>query len=194
MSISLSSILNSSPRSEFERRNIDDRSARLQDAEESDRVMRRIGQVESDVSAWPNAELLEARRGAIGERLQLSVRNPLVHELQRRKRAEALSRRVEDALHRAEFDRPVPARAGRIGLQPGSSIHWFLSFPALYDQLALASLASDTEQVIVHGRCGLGIEADFGAKDVILVAEHQPLVLGHSHQDRLRGLLGRLCA
>ena len=76
--------------------------------------MGRIGQIEGDVHARPDAELLEARGGAIGERIQLRVGNPLVHELQRRKRAEALGRRFEDALHRAEFDRRVPARAGRI--------------------------------------------------------------------------------
>ena len=102
------------PAQRLERGDIDDCSARLQHAEEGDRVMGRIGQIEADVHARPDPELLEARGGAIGERFQLRVGNPLVHELQRRKRSEALSRRFEDALHRAEFDRRVPARAGRI--------------------------------------------------------------------------------
>ena len=146
--------------------------------------MGRIGQIEGDVHAWADAKLLKADGGAISERFQLRVGNPLVHELQRRKRAEALSRRVEDALHRAKFDRRVPARAGRIGLQPWPRVHWFLSFPALHHKLATAPLASDIEQVIVHCRCGLGIEADLGAKGVALVAEHQPLVLRHSREDR----------
>ena len=46
--------------------------------------MGRIGQIEGDVHARADAELLEARGSAIGERFQLCVGNPLVHELERR--------------------------------------------------------------------------------------------------------------
>ncbi len=84
-----------------ERRIIDDHAARLQDAEKGDRVMGRVRQIEADMHAGPDAELLEARGRAVGERVELGVADPLVHELQRRKRAEPLRRLAENAVHGA---------------------------------------------------------------------------------------------
>ena len=52
--------------------------------------------------AGPDAELLEAGGGAVGERVELRVGDPLVHELQRRKRRRsARADCLEDALARA---------------------------------------------------------------------------------------------
>ena len=76
--------------------------------------MRGVKQIEANTNAGADAELLETRRGAIRERLELSVSYPLVHELQRRKRAKALGGRVENALHQPEVERSVPAHAGGI--------------------------------------------------------------------------------
>ena len=72
-----------------ERRIVDDGSAGLQHAEKSDRIMGGVGQIEAHVHAGPDPELLEARRCAVRERFELRISDPLVHELQRRKRVEA---------------------------------------------------------------------------------------------------------
>ena len=107
----------------IERRIIDDRPAGLQHAEKGDRVMRRVGKIEADMHARPDAEPLEARRRAVGKRFELRVRDPLVHELQGGKRAEAPRRLGENALHEGWLDRDVPADALGIGLQPRLSVH-----------------------------------------------------------------------
>ena len=106
-----------------ERRVIHHRSAGLQDAEEGDDVMGRIRQIEADTNARPDAEFLEASGGAVGERLELGIGDALVHELERRQRAEALRRGLEHALHRRDLDRRVPTHSGWIGLEPRPSGH-----------------------------------------------------------------------
>src|SRR5580704_19391201 len=77
--------------------------------------------------AGPDAELLEAPGGAVGQRLEFRIGDALVHELQRRKGSETLGGRVEHALHGGDVERRVPAPAGRIGLDPGLGIHLMTS-------------------------------------------------------------------
>ena len=60
-------------RERVQRRIIDDDPARLHRPEERDHVVGRIGQVEPDMHAGLDAELLEAGRGAVGERVELRV-------------------------------------------------------------------------------------------------------------------------
>ena len=98
----------------IERRIVDDRAAGLQHAEKGNRIMRGVRQIEADVHARPDAELLEARRRPVGERFELRVGDPLVHELQRGKRAEAPRRVGENALRWLGLDRQVPADAGGV--------------------------------------------------------------------------------
>ena len=73
MSVSLSSILNSSVAQRVERRIIDDRAAGFQHAEEGDDIVGRVRQKEADMHARPDAELLEARGGAVRQRLEFRV-------------------------------------------------------------------------------------------------------------------------
>ena len=110
-------------RQRVQRRVVDDRAARLQHAEERNDVMGRVGQVEPDMDAGLNSELLEARRRAVRERVELRVGRPLVHEVERRLWAEALGGLLQDALHGRELERRVPAHVRRIGLQPRPSCH-----------------------------------------------------------------------
>ena len=102
---------------------VDDRAAGFQHAEKGDDVVGRVGHEDADVHARPNTELLKSRGGAVRERVQFRIGYLLVHELKRRERAKSLGGRFEDALHRREFERRVPAHARRIGLQPGLGIH-----------------------------------------------------------------------
>ena len=102
---------------------VDDRAAGFQHAEEGDDVMGRVGHEDADVHARPNTELLKSRGGAVRERVQFRIGYLLVHELQRGERAKSLGGRLEDALHRREFERRVPAHARRIGLDPRLDIH-----------------------------------------------------------------------
>ena len=102
---------------------VDDHAARLQHAEERDDVVGRVGQVEADMHAGLDAELLEARRRAVRERVELRVSRPLVHEVERRLRAEALGGVLQDALHGRELERRVPAHVRRIGLHPRPNGH-----------------------------------------------------------------------
>ena len=106
-----------------ERRIIDHHAPRLQDAEQGDHRLGRIGHVEADVHAGSDAELLEARGRAVGERVQFGVAQALVHELQRRTVAESASGRLQHALKRRRLDRRVPADAGGIRLYPRLSVH-----------------------------------------------------------------------
>ena len=109
---------------------VDDRPARFQHAEKGDDVMRRVGQVEADMNARLDAELLEARRGAVRERVQFRVGCALAHEVERRLRAEALGGVLEHALHGREIERRVPAHVRRIGLHPRLNGHrLILAFP-----------------------------------------------------------------
>ena len=130
MSVSLSAILNSSARG-VERRIVDDHAARLEDAEEGDHGMGRVGHVEADMHAGSDAELLEARGGAVGQRVEFDVAHAPVHELQRRAVAEPAGRSFQNALKRAGLDRRVPADAGGIRLYPRLSVH-ALAFPAQF--------------------------------------------------------------
>ncbi len=106
-----------------ERRIVDDRPTGLQHAEKGDHVMGGVRQIEADMHAGPDAELLEARRGAIGEPLEFRIRDPLVHELKRRERAELRAVVSRMLWNGRDVDRRVPADAGGIGLQPRLSVH-----------------------------------------------------------------------
>ena len=66
-----------------ERGIVDDRAARPEHAEESDRVMRRIGEIEPDMHARFHAQRLKALGGAIGERIELRVSDLAAHEIER---------------------------------------------------------------------------------------------------------------
>ena len=111
------------PAQRLQRRVIDDRAARLQDAEEGDDVVRGVGQEEADMHAGAHAELLKAGGGAVGERLELRVADSPVHELQRRKRTEALGGSIQHALNGRDVERRVPPDAGRIRFDPRLSVH-----------------------------------------------------------------------
>ena len=118
-----------------ERRIIDDRSARFQDAKEGDHVMGRVRQIEADVHAGLDAELLETGRGAVRKRVELSVGHALVHELQRGLVAETRRRCLQHALQRGDVERDVRADAFRIGLDPRLSGHRLLALPRCFVRL-----------------------------------------------------------
>ena len=86
---------------------VDDCAACLQHPEKSDDVMRRVGKEETDVHARPDAELLEAGRGAVRKRVDLRVGQALVHEVERGPRAEALRGLLQHALYGRELKRRV---------------------------------------------------------------------------------------
>ena len=88
---------------------VDDHAARLQHAEKGDDIVRRVGKEEADMHARPDAELLEAGRGAVRERVELRVGHALVHEIERGPRAEALRGCLQNALYGRELERRVLA-------------------------------------------------------------------------------------
>ena len=88
---------------------VDDDAASLQHAEKSDDVVGRVGEEETDMDARPDAELLEAGRRAVRERVELRVSRALVHEIERWPRAEALRGLLQHALYGRELERRVPA-------------------------------------------------------------------------------------
>ena len=102
---------------------VDDRAAGFEHAEEGDDILGRVGQEEADMHARADAELLEPRGGAVRQRLQFRVGDPLAHELERRLGAEPLGGVVEHALHRREVERRVRAHLRRKGLHPGLNRH-----------------------------------------------------------------------
>jgi hypothetical protein len=106
-----------------ERRVVDHGPARLEDAEEGDHVVRRVRQEQAHVHPRADADLLQALGGAVGERVELAVGDPLVHELERRP-VGPLDRGVdEDLLQRLGLDLDVPADARGVRLDPGHVFH-----------------------------------------------------------------------
>ena len=105
-----------------ERRIVDDDAAGFHHAEERDHVMRRVGQIEADMHAGADAELLQARGEAVGQRVQLGVADAPAHEFERRQVGEALGRAFEHGLHGAGEDaaRPSARPAGTISASAGS--------------------------------------------------------------------------
>ena len=83
-----------------ERRIVDHRAAGLEYAEERDRVVRRIRQVQADVYARTDSQLLESGRGTIHQRTQFAVADDAAHEFERRTFRPARHGFVEDLLHR----------------------------------------------------------------------------------------------
>ncbi len=86
-----------------------DDAARLQRAEKGDHIVRGVGKEETDMHARPDAELLEPRRRAVGEGVELRVGQALVHEVERGPEAEALRGLLQHALYRRELERRVLA-------------------------------------------------------------------------------------
>ena len=107
----------------IERRIIDHRAAGLEHAEESDRIVRRIRQVQTDMHARTDPETLQPRGGAIRQRAELPVTNDTAHEVQRRTLRPARHGVVEDLLHRHQRQLGVPAHACGIRLGPGELDH-----------------------------------------------------------------------
>src|ERR1700733_3778589 len=85
--------------------------------------MGRVWQIEADMHAGLDAELLETGRGAVRKRVELSVGHALVHELQRRLVAKTRRRFLQHALQRGDVERDVRADAFRIGLDPRLNRH-----------------------------------------------------------------------
>ena len=106
-----------------ERRIIDHRSARFQNAKEGDHIMGRVGQEEADMHPGLDAELLETGRGAVRKRVELGVGHGLVHELQRGLVTETRRRFLQHALQRRDVEGYVRADALRIGLDPRLNRH-----------------------------------------------------------------------
>ena len=106
-----------------ERRIVDDRSARFQDAKEGDHVVGRVRQIEADVHAGLDAELLKTGRRAVSQRVERRIGHALVHELQRGLAAEPRRRCLQHALQRRDVERDVRADAFRIGLHPRLNGH-----------------------------------------------------------------------
>ena len=106
-----------------QRRVVDHRAAGLEDGEEGDHAVRRVRQVDADMHAGPDAELLQALGGAVGHRAQLAVAQALAHELDRRPVGPLRHGVVEDLLQRRRFDLDVPAHARGVGLDPGFVVH-----------------------------------------------------------------------
>src|SRR6202046_5072531 len=102
--------------------------------------MGRVWQIEADVHAGLDAELLETGRAAVRKRVELSVGHALVHELQRGLVAETRRRCLQHDLQRRDVERDVRADAFRIGLDPRLSGHRLLG-------LLVASSGLDLRQL-----------------------------------------------
>ena len=115
----------------IERAVVDDAAAGLEHAEEGDEVVRRVGQVETDVDAGLHAQFLEAGRGAVGGFLVVLVGHHLVEKVGHRE-VGILSATLVEALVKGlagyvEF----PGHAGWVALDPRIIGHFDLFLLAL---------------------------------------------------------------
>ena len=85
-------------------------------AEETHRMIGRIGKIERDRSV--GAQTQECSRGAIGRSRQLPIADAAVTIFQRRAVAELRDRAIEQLRYRRGRNRRVPAHPGGIGLLP----------------------------------------------------------------------------
>ena len=102
----------------IERRIVHDRTAGFHHTEKRDDVVGRIGEIEADVNAGLDPEVLQALGGAIGELIQLAVADPPPHEFKRRLVSPFFRRILQNLLERHGGQFGIPAHALRIGFDP----------------------------------------------------------------------------
>ena len=103
-------------------------AAGLQHAEEGDDVVRRVGQVEPDIDAGLDAELLEARGRPVRRLLVVAEGHHLVEEVGEGLVAELRAALLEDLMDGLLGHIELPPHAGRIALLPRVVRH-FLFLP-----------------------------------------------------------------
>lgn len=107
----------------IERRIIDDRPACFQDSEQADEVVRRVGQIQTDVNAGLHAEFLKAMGRAVRKIIELAIGNLPAHEIDRRMIREIRRGFFKKLLHRDKRDIGIPLHSGRIGFDPRHVVH-----------------------------------------------------------------------
>ena len=98
-------------------------AARLEHAEEGDGIVRGVGKIDSDVNSRPDAQLLQALGGAIGQIVELAIGELLAHEVERRLVRPLFRGLFENLRHRHGRELGIPAHARRVRLDPRMLIH-----------------------------------------------------------------------
>ena len=101
-----------------ERRVVHHAATGLQDAEEGDQIVRRVGKIEADIDARPDAQLLEARRRMIRRLAIVGEGHHLVEEVGERPVAVLRAAFLEDLVDGLLRDVEFPGHAGGIALLP----------------------------------------------------------------------------
>ncbi len=108
----------------IERAVIHHSAAGLQDGEEADHVMRRVGQEQADMHARADAELLEAFGGTVDQVGNRRIGIGLAHEVQAGPRREARDGIVQQGPDRPGLEILCPGYPGRIGFFPERCAHY----------------------------------------------------------------------
>jgi hypothetical protein len=108
----------------IERAVVDHPAARLQHAEEGDQVVRRVGQVEPDIDARADAQLLEAGRGVVRRLLVVTEGHDLVEEVGERPLGVLGAALLEDLVDGLLRNLKLPFHAWRVALFPNVVCHW----------------------------------------------------------------------
>src|SRR6476619_7135197 len=101
-------------------------AAGLEDAEKGGDVVRRVGEIEADIDARPDAQLLEARRGAVRRFLVVAEGHDLVEEVGERPVGVLRAALLEDLVDRLLWNLELPLHARRIALFPDIARHAFV--------------------------------------------------------------------
>ena len=134
-------------------------AAGLQHAEEGDDVVRRVGQIEADIDAGLDAQLLEAGRGLVRRFLVVAEGHHLVEEVGEGPVAVLRAALLEDLMDGLLRNLELPPHAGRIALLPRIVRHFYVPPSATIEGgrqrvKASAFRAEAAGDIRIRRRCG----------------------------------------
>jgi len=106
-----------------ERRIVDDSAAGLENSEQADKIVRRVGEIETNMNPRLNPELLETVGRTVREIVEFSVRDLPAHEIDRWIVRPFQCGFLENLLNGRQWDFGIPPDSWWIRFDPGFVVH-----------------------------------------------------------------------
>ena len=106
-----------------ERRIVDDSAPGLENSEQADKIVRRVGEIETNMNPRLNPELLETVGRTVREIVEFSVRDLPAHEIYRWIVRPFRRGFLENLLNGRQWDFGIPPDSWRVRFDPGFIVH-----------------------------------------------------------------------